>query len=745
MKLLRKLSNRQFNRQIIASVLAYVLFLNTFVSVTIAGPEGAQVVNGQVSIQQSGSNTAITASDKAIINYSSFDIARPETVQFIQPGSNASVLNRILSANPTNINGTLTANGRVFFVNPAGVYIGDGATINVNQLVASGLNISNADFINGNYNFTGGNGAVINDGDISAEQVYLIGKQVTNSGNINCPAGYVVMAAGDRVFIGEPGSDIILDVEGTSLSEPADTTPSEVGVLNEGKIDAAGGIIALAAAGDIYSQAISNVGTLSTSADAGDAGQIKLAAAEGTVINSGSIEATSESGTGGTVQMLGDKVGLLDAAEIDVSGSDGGGTVLVGGDYQGGADIPTASRTYVSENSTIKADATENGDGGKVIVWADELTGFYGSISARGGNDGGDGGFVEVSGKENLGFYGSVDTFAPNGNIGTLLLDPTNIVVSDADGTDGASGGDILFADTPTAEPWNVTPAQLNTVAADITLQADEDITFTDSVSLTTDGAGITAQAGDDILINASITTQGGSLDFTSNDNSNSTASGDGSIVLNAALDTTANSQTGGAVTLTVDGGTGDIQLGNNITTNTANITLEGPVTLTADSALSTTAAVGGDISFDSDVSGDYLLSLTAGTGNIDLSTVGGTTPLSGLLVNSAATVDLDNTVALDDQGLDITAGTVGIDNTVTTTTGGAVNIANSGVLTVASGANMNLDGAFDQDGVGAVSTAGNITTTADDIKFDTEVTLTGDVSLNTGAGIGDIEFASDV
>jgi hypothetical protein len=107
--------------------------------------------------------------------------------------------------------------------------------------------------------------------------------------------------------------------------------------------------------------------------------------------------------------------------------------------------------------------------------------------------------------------------------------------------------------------------------------------------------------------------------------------------------------------------------------------------------------------------------------------------------------VDLDNTVALDDQGLDITAGTVGIDNTVTTTTGGAVNIANSGVLTIASGANMNLDGAFDQDGSGAVSTAGNITTKADDIKFDTEVTLTGDVSLNTGAGIGDIEFASDV
>jgi len=120
---------------------------------------------------------------------------------------------------------------------------------------------------------------------------------VTNSGNISCPAGYVVMAAGDRVFLGEPGSDIVLDVEGTSLSDSANAAAPEVGVLNEGTIDAAGGIIALAAAGDIYSQAISNLGTISASVDTGDAGNVKLTAAEGTVINSGSIEATSVSGS----------------------------------------------------------------------------------------------------------------------------------------------------------------------------------------------------------------------------------------------------------------------------------------------------------------------------------------------------------------------------------------------------------------------------------------------------------------
>ena len=101
---------------------------------------------------------------------------------------------------------------------------------------------------------------------------------------------------------------------------------------------------------------------------------MELIAKEGTVLNSGSIEATSDSGTGGTVQMLGDRVGLVDTGQIDVSGSSGAGTVLIGGDYQGKGEVPTSSQVYVSPDSSIKADATENGDGGKVIVWADEMT-----------------------------------------------------------------------------------------------------------------------------------------------------------------------------------------------------------------------------------------------------------------------------------------------------------------------------------------------------------------------------------
>ena len=87
MRLVRNLSKKYYFRHIFIYFLACWLFFSTSISVVLAGPEGAQVVNGQVSFQQSGYNTTITASDQSIINYTRFDIARPEIVQFIQPGS----------------------------------------------------------------------------------------------------------------------------------------------------------------------------------------------------------------------------------------------------------------------------------------------------------------------------------------------------------------------------------------------------------------------------------------------------------------------------------------------------------------------------------------------------------------------------------------------------------------------------------------------------------------------------------
>ena len=684
MKHLKQLLRRRYHGRAIAFFFTCVMFLNISLPVARAGPEGAQVINGDVSIQQSAYNTTITASDKAIINYSSFDIARPETVQFIQPGSNASVLNRILSASPTNINGTLLANGRVFFVNPAGIYIGAGARINVNQLVASGLNISNSDFINGRYNFVGGNGSVINNGDISAEGVYLIGNQVTNSGNISCPDGYVVMAAGDRVFLGEPGSEIVLEIDESSLSGSDDVAGSGAGVLNEGTVEAAGGIIALAAAGDIYSQAISNVGSLSTSVETGDAGKVELIAKEGTVLNSGSIEATSDSGTGGTVQMLGDRVGLVDTGQIDVSGSSGAGTVLIGGDYQGKGEVPTSSQVYVSPDSSIKADATENGDGGKVIVWADEMTRFYGDISARGGFEGGDGGFVEVSTKENLGFYGYVDTRAPQGKVGTLLLDPDELHITAANGTDDASlTDDHIFDFAEGSEPSNILASTLvaELDLADVELRANNQIDVETEIdasagtshSLELDSTTIIFSDGADITLNAADLTFGDTLA--------------GNVVL---LD-------GAAVSLSTGAGAGDIKI-------------EGTVEGSAGPGTET-------------------LTLTAGSGNVDIrSDVGAGGNLAAFAITSAAQVDLADITA--DGSVSVTGTNIDLNGTTYTSTGddvtftGAVDLDAGAVTTVVTAG-------------GAAGDAVTFTSTVDDAASNTTLQLVG--------GAGEVNMQGNV
>jgi len=453
------------------------LIFNGAPSVTRAGPEGAEVVHGQVSFQQSGLNTTIHASDKSIINYRSFDIARPEVVQFMQPSSSASVLNRILSANPTSIDGTLLANGRVFFVNPAGVIIGSGARINVNQLVASGLNISNDSFINGQYEFVGGGGTVANYGDISAQSVYLVGKQVTNVGNINCPDGYVVMAAGDRVFLGQPGSSVIVEIGSLEPPDQADAQPSAEmdtsapyrRITNDGTVKAAGGTIILAAAGDAFSRPImTNIGSLSTSNANGDAGNIGLQAGNGQIDNAGAITAISDSGVGGTVTANAGEV--VNTGTIDASGTQGGtvaldaterlgqfGTIDADGIESDGGDINLRANEVVvlGEDSLTTANAGANGDGGEVIAYSPEITLFRngGRIEAKGGSVSGNGGFLEVSGKEYVEVFGEIDLTATNGANGKVLIDPLDLWIVNGD----TANGDVSQDPPGTWKPINTT------------------------------------------------------------------------------------------------------------------------------------------------------------------------------------------------------------------------------------------------------------------------------------------------
>ncbi|AOY81032.1 filamentous hemagglutinin N-terminal domain-containing protein [Moorena producens JHB] len=156
-------------------------------------------------------------------------------------------------------------------------------------------------------------------------------------------------------------------------------------------------------------------------------GNLAVGSGQGLVLSGDLVTSTgSLVAPGGIVEINGSEIGLWDNASIDVSSPNGGGTVLIG--------TQQTNRSYIAPNVEISANAIAKGNGGRVILQADQITGFYGTISARGGTISGNGGLIEVSGKENLIFRGNVDTSAVNGFPGTLLLDPRDIIIASGAG-----------------------------------------------------------------------------------------------------------------------------------------------------------------------------------------------------------------------------------------------------------------------------------------------------------------------
>jgi filamentous hemagglutinin family protein len=210
----------------------------------------------------------------------------------------------------------------------------------------------------------------------------------------------------------------------------------------------------------------------------------------------------------GRIEVIGDRIALMDNARIDVSAANGGGTVFIGGAFQGAGTLPTASRTFVAPGVAIQADAFEAGDGGTIVVWSNEATRFYGMASARGGTTSGNGGLVEISGKNFLDYQGRVNTLAPRGTTGTLLLDPTNIEITNATINVAPTTVD-QFADPDLAPGLTqINPLAFSLATSNVVLQATNTITFRSVVTMLFPGVGMTVEAGNDILFEGS----GGSI-----------------------------------------------------------------------------------------------------------------------------------------------------------------------------------------------------------------------------------------
>jgi len=415
MEKVRKISKKYYLRQIVACWLMCWMVFGSSIAGAItppppgALPEGWEVVTGSVGDFDYGTINELhirNIANGTIIKWNEgFNIGSAAWTEFQLINEGQNVLNQDVTGNLSQIYGTLTANGGVFIVNPAGIVFGGGAVINVPQLVASSLNLDNDDFLNGApYEFTGGAvaGDVVNRAtNITAERLYLIGRRVGNRG-ILAADDCIIMAAGETVLISE-NSPVVVEV-----SMPEQTPGSYDYIVDNswGPIDCGDGDVeadhVILAAGDIWSAAIDNVETVRIDAKGNvvldgpiyaSAEAASDAVADVTIITGGDFtveeneiiaEAVGDGDNAfasitinadGDVSVLGDGVvkaeaedGVLNEANVDITGKN----ILVKGDGSGSDDAFVKAYAHDGEENTANITMTANGeeDNGNVIVEA---------------------------------------------------------------------------------------------------------------------------------------------------------------------------------------------------------------------------------------------------------------------------------------------------------------------------------------------------------------------------------------
>lgn len=608
---------------------------------TIVSPNGNQFnINGGT---QSGNNL--------FHSFEQFGLSQGQIANFLSNSQIQNILARVTGSNPSVINGLIQvtgSNANLFLLNPAGIVFGSNASLNVpgsfTATTASGIGIGNSWFNatdpNNYANLTGTPnrfafpmsqpGAIVNAGNLAVpvgQTLSLIGGTVVNTGTLSAPGGEVTIAAvpgQNLVRVNQSGS--VLSLEFQPLSAATSVTPLSLPqLLTGGNLASATGLT------------VNSNGTVQLTSS----GTV-IPTTPGTAIVSGNVNVASNSAIGGRVNVVGNQVGLV-GATINAAGLTGGGTVRIGGDYQGQGTLANATQTIVTPDSTINADATQSGDGGRVIIWSDQSTQFFGNISARGGATAGNGGLVEVSGKENLLYRGNVNTTAPNGTTGTLLLDPSSLTIIDGGvGTLDGALPNITFA-TPDNGANTVSWQQLALSGNNIVLQATGNITINSitgaTTGVTTPGVASLNLAGGGLT----MTSSGGAVTFQTLTDTIQTNGGFVNISgtslalgnLTTAVASGAGAATAGAITLTSTAGSTTA----GILDSRANATSTfGGVTATAGNVAVTSA---GDITLDrilaDGVATGVGYAATARGGDVTLATTGaGTIRVTGTFADLA-------------------------------------------------------------------------------------------------------------
>ncbi|OYT18764.1 MAG: hypothetical protein CCU26_15020, partial [Nitrospira sp. UW-LDO-01] len=366
-------------------------------------PTGEQVVGGAASVgRQQATMTIDQSTSRAAIDWHSFDIGSQAQVNIRQPSTDSVLLNRIMGGSPSQIFGSLSANGQVYLSNPNGFYFAPSASVNVGGLVATTHSLSLTEFMAGRDQFArhGATGRIVNEGQLKASlggYIALLAPEVRNHGVIVAELGTVALAAGEAY---ELRFDSARRLEGLRVE------PAQIHTLVENKqaVLAPGGLILLSAQG--------------------------MSQLQGSVVrHDGTLEASSLVSRGGRILLEGDAITLGAQSKTAATGATGGGEVLVGGGWQGSGEMRQATTVTMASDSHIDVSATQRGDGGTAVLWSDVRnpagsTRVAGSMLASGGPEGGNGGRVETSGYHLEVDQAQVTAGAPRGQGGLWLLDP---------------------------------------------------------------------------------------------------------------------------------------------------------------------------------------------------------------------------------------------------------------------------------------------------------------------------------
>jgi filamentous hemagglutinin family protein len=474
-----------------------------------------------------------------------------------------------------------------------------------------------------------------------------------------------VLEANGRVVLVNPHG-VIIGKDGVINAADFIASTTDLLDLNDWSIKRDSGTLAFEGSG---SAMIQHRGVIQASGFEKSNGRVLLVAPNVEV--SGEILASQ-----GTIELLGERIHLQNNSLINVSGIESGGIVLIGGDYRGNnRDIYNSQETIIDVGSLILANALENGNGGKVIVWSDTNTSFSGIIESKGGPIGGNGGFTEISSKGGWFFDGPVDLTAPFGTAGTLLLDPTVITISaGANSANVVPGANYSFAVAGTPANINnaglVAQLGLANVVVDTLAAVDGGAplgtgTLTVSAPISWNTANsLTLNADSSIFVNSPITaTNGGSLSLNAFD----------SIFIASNISCT-------------NGSVSAIAMGNNIfvgssTATPSNITTTGPGTILLQAENNVIAAA-------SPVAGGTC-NISSATGNVTLKATVGSISLGSLTSRDVTHVSsTSGTIQLTSrQGINIIGGNAAsADTTVFTSTVTApiqVSVTGQGDLTI--------------------------------------------------------------